>query len=335
MRLQVDVEKWPLKTPFRITGYEWLESAVVVVTLSDAGLSGRGEAAGVYYLHDDVAAMLAQIERVRRRVEAGIDRDTLQRALPAGGARNALDCALWELDAKRAGKPVWQLAGLDAPKPMITAHTVGANPPEVMAAAARTYDEARLIKLKLTGEGADAERVLAVRQARPDVTLIVDANQGFTRESLLNLLPHLVEARVTLIEQPFKTGEEALLDGMRLPIAVGADESAQTLDDIPRLIGRFDVFNIKLDKCGGLTEALSIAREARRQGLKLMVGNMTGTSLAMAPGFVVAQLCQIVDLDGPMFLKSDRHPAVVYHDGAIRCPDDLWGGSAVDGESHQ
>jgi L-Ala-D/L-Glu epimerase / N-acetyl-D-glutamate racemase len=327
LALRLDVEKWPLKAPFHITGHTMLASDVIVVTLEQDGLTGRGEASGVYYFDDDIAAMVERIESVRAIVEAGIDREALQRLLPAGGARNALDCALWDLDAKRSGVPVWRLAGLEAPVAVTTAHTVGANPPDEMVADALAYREANLIKLKLTGEPVDADRVRAVREARPDVILIVDANQGFTRESLLALLPTLTQARVSLIEQPFRVGDERLLDGLSLPIPVGADESAQTERDVGALAGRFDVINIKLDKSGGLTEALAMAREARRYGLELMVGNMSGTSLAMAPGFLIAQLCTIVDLDGPMFLQNDRQPAVVYRDGKIWCPESVWGGT--------
>jgi L-Ala-D/L-Glu epimerase len=334
LNFRVEVEKWPLKAPFHITGHTMLDADVVVVTLGQDGLVGRGEASGVYYLRDDVPAMVRQLEAVRATVEAGIDRESAQRLLPAGGARNALDCALWDLDAKRLDIPAWRLAGLEKPAAVMTAHTVGANPPEVMAAGAVAYSQARLIKLKLTGEAADADRVRAVRDARPDVALVVDANQGFTRESLLALLPVLSQARVTLIEQPFKVGEEAQLDGLDHVISIAADESAQTASDVARLAGRFDVINIKLDKSGGLTEALAMAREAQRYGLEVMVGNMTGTSLAMAPGFLVAQLCQIVDLDGPLFLKSDRTPGVTYRDGAISSPAAVWGGTRADVQSH-
>lgn len=328
LTLAVETEKWPLKAPFRITGYTMLDCEVVVVTLRQDRLSGRGEATGVYYLKDDVAAMVSRIESVRPAIEAGVDRESLQRLLPPGGARNAVDCALWDLDAKRSGRPAWELAGLGEPKPLLTAHTVGADTPEAMAAGARAYREAKLVKLKLTGEPADAERVRAVRAARPDVALAVDANQGFTRASLEALMPTLTQAQVTLIEQPFRIGQEAQLDGLKLPIPIAADESAQSLRDLPGLVGRFAVVNIKLDKCGGLTEALAIAREARRLGLDVMVGNMTGTSLAMAPGFLVGQLCQVVDLDGPLFLRSDRSPAATYANGMITCPPGIWGDAA-------
>ena len=194
-----------------------------------------------------------------------------------------------------------------------------------MAAAAGAHANARAIKLKLTGDPSDADRVRAVRQARPDVWLGVDANQGFTRASLERLMPTLTDTHVALIEQPFPIGQEALLDGFQSPIAIAADESAQDLRDIPGLVGRFNVVKIKLDKCGGLTEGLAMARAARALGLDTMVGNMLGTSLAMAPGFLVGQLCNVVDLDGPVFLKADRAISVDYKNGMISCPDALWG----------
>jgi L-alanine-DL-glutamate epimerase-like enolase superfamily enzyme len=270
--------------------------------------------------------MLVQIEALRAHIEAGITREALQQLLPAGGARNVLDCALWDLEAKRAGKPVWQLAGLSAPKPLLTTYTVGAEDPEVMAERASAYAVARAIKLKLTDDGRNAERVLAVRNARPDVWLMVDANQGFTRESFAKLLPSLVEARVDVVEQPFPVGSEAWLDGLERPIRLAADESVQDRSDLAKMVGRVDVINIKLDKCGGLTEALAIAEEARKLGFDLMVGNMGGSSLAMAPSFVVGQLCDVVDLDGPISLIADYQPSVVYENGTIWCPDTLWGG---------
>ena len=328
LKLHVEVEKWPLKTPFRITGYTMVDLEAVVVTLEQDGFTGRGEAAGVYYLKDDVPAMLDRIESVRAAIETGVDRASLQGLLPAGGARNALDCALWDLDAKRTGRPAWQIAGIESPRPLLTAHTVGADTPAVMAQGARAYEHAKLIKLKLTGEPADADRVRQVRAARPDVDIAVDANQGFTRASLMALMPVLLDARVVLIEQPFKVGMEAELDGLHSPIPIAADESAQTLRDLHSLIGRISVVNIKLDKCGGLTEGLAIAHEARRLGLDVMVGNMTGTSLAMAPGFIVGQLCRFVDLDGPLLLREDRSPAAIYRDGRIWCPENVWGGAS-------
>jgi L-alanine-DL-glutamate epimerase-like enolase superfamily enzyme len=323
--MRVEVEKWPLKKAFCITGHTWMDLNVVVVTLEHRSYKGRGEAAGVYYRKEDAASMVSQIEGIRASIESGLDRESLRRLLPAGGARNAVDCALWDLESKLCGRFAWEMAGLERPQPLLTTFTCGADEPEQMAMAARAYASARAIKLKLTGESIDSDRVRAVRDARADVWLGVDANQGFVRASLEQLMPVLVEMRVALIEQPFPIGQEALLDGLQSPIPIAADESIQSLADIPGLVGRFNVVNIKLDKCGGLTDALTIAQAARQQGLEVMVGNMLGTSLAMAPAFLVGQCCSVVDLDGPVFLKSDRAITVEYSNGTIRCPEELWG----------
>jgi len=326
LKLHAKIEEWPLIKPVRITGYTIESLRVLVVGLEKNGYVGRGEAAGVYYKSDEPATMIRQIESVRAAIEAGITRDVVQGLLPLGGARNALDCALWDLEAKLIGRPAWQIAGLDEPHPLITTFTCGADEPDRMAAMARGFETARAIKLKLTGELSDAARVRAVRAARADVWLGVDANQGFTPASLEKLMPVLVEARVALIEQPFPIGQDALLAGWCSPIPFAADESVQDRSDIPGLAGLYNVVNIKLDKSGGLTEALAMARAARDAGLDVMVGNMIGTSLAMAPAFLVGQLCTIIDLDGPVILKSDRPTTVQYFDGRITCPDALWGG---------
>ena len=330
LRLQATLKSWPIKAPFRITGYTFTAFDALIVELTDEhGHVGCGEAQGVYYHKDTPVTMLKQLETLRTRIEAGITRKELQQLLPAGGARNVLDCALWDLEAKCTGKPVWQLAGLDAPKPLLTTYTLSAEAPQVMAAGATAYATARAIKLKLTDDNLNAERVLAVRKARPDVWLMIDANQGFTRESFARLLPTLVEARVDVIEQPFPVGNEAWLDGLERPIHLAADESVQDRGDLAKMCGRVDVINIKLDKCGGLTEALAIADQARKLGYKLMVGNMGGSSLAMAPSFVVGQLCDVVDLDGPISLLEDYAPSVVYENGTIWCPEALWGNPSL------
>lgn len=328
LKLTVEVQHWPLAAPFRITGYTFVTADVVLVTVESDGLVGRGEASGVYYRNDDVPHMLQQIEAARDLIEAGIDRERLQALLPAGGARNAVDCALWDLEAKRARQPVWKLAGLPEPRPLMTTFTVGANSAAAMAAGARAYAQARAIKLKLTGDAEDAERVAAVRAARPEVWLGVDANQGFTRASLEKLLPVLIDNTVSLIEQPFKIGQDEALKGFESPIPIAADESLQSLAELPAIASLYDMVNIKLDKCGGLTEALAIARAAKDLNLEVMVGNMVGTSLAMAPSFVLGQLCNVVDLDGPLFLKSDRDAHIVYENGLVHAPDAVWGGAA-------
>ncbi len=328
LTLDIAVEKLRLAEPFRISGYVFESQDAVVATLNDGVHSGRGEASGVYYLGDDAAAMVKTIEQHRAAIEAGIDRAGLQQLLPPCGARNALDCALWDLDSRRSGKPVWELAGLPPPKPLVTTFTLGADAPEVMATGARKYAHARALKMKLTGElDLDIARIQAVRDARPHVWLGVDANQGYEIFNLDRLLSALIHADVSLLEQPLKRGAEADLDNYTSPIAIAADESALCLADVPGLVGRFNVVNIKLDKCGGLTEGLAMAHEAKRLGLGVMVGNMVGTSLAMAPGFVLGQLCDIVDLDGPIFLAHDREPSISYDDGLAWCGDNVWGSS--------
>jgi len=327
LQLSIDVQPVELAAPFRISGFVFERQELVVVTLRDGSHRGRGEASGVYYLKDDPQKIVAAIEAQRTRIEQGIDRESLQRLLPPGGARNALDCALWELDAARAGRPVWELAGLRSVNPLVTTFTLGADEPAVMAEGARKHLHARALKLKLTGDlDTDIARVWAVRAARPGAWIGVDANQGYRIDALNSLIPVLVEANVSLLEQPLARGREADLQGYISPVPIAADESVLGLADVPGLVGRFDVVNIKLDKCGGLTEALAMARKAQELGLKVMVGNMVGTSLAMAPGFVVGQLCDIVDLDGPTFLKRDCIPGATYADGKIWCGEDIWGG---------
>lgn len=326
LRLALRIERFPYHQPFRISGHVFTETALLVAELSDGTHRGRGEGAGVYYLGDDAAHMLAEAERVRPAIEAGATRAELQALLPAGGARNALDCAYWELEAKQAGRPVWALAGLAEPRPLLSTLTLGADRPDVMAAAAQRLDPDAPVKVKLTGDlDEDVARVEAIRAARPEAWIGVDANQGYGRETLEALLPVLVANRVAQLEQPLRRGDEASLDGLERPLPFVADESAVTLADTDGLVGRFDVVNIKLDKCGGLTEGLAIAHRARALGLDVMVGNMMGTSLSMAPSYVLGQLCDVVDLDGPTFLAKDRVPGVSYREGRVHCPPGLWG----------
>jgi len=329
-RLSYRVETKHLAAPFRISGFVFETSDVLVAELTDGEFTGRGEAAGVYYLGDDSAHMVTDLEAHHDVIEGCASRDELRELMPIGGARNAIDCALWDLEAKLEGTDVRHLAKLDETKPLITTFTLGADDPDVMAEGARRYADARAIKVKLTGDfELDIARVAAIRAARPDVWLGVDANQGFTRDDLDDLVEELSGHRVSLLEQPLRRGSEADLEGYRSPIPIAADESVLGLDDVPGLVGRFDVINIKLDKCGGLTEALLIADEARRRGLGVMVGNMVGTSLAMAPAFIVGQQCDVVDLDGPTFLREDRTPSCEYRDGTIWCADDVWGSRAA------
>lgn len=327
VRLSLRNEPLALSAPFRISGYVFEAMPATVVTLSAGGIEGRGEAAGVYYLDDTPERMLATLESMRATIEAGLSRSELRKLLPPGGARNALDCALWELEARRRGVPVWKLAGLEETHPLLTTFTIGANEPAAMAQAAVAYAQARAIKLKLTGEvDLDIDRLRAVRAARSDVWIGVDANQGYVPGTLERLLPALADARVSLLEQPCRRGHESELDGVGHDIPIAADESVLSLAEMEGMGDRFDVVNIKLDKCGGLTEGLMMAERAREMGLQVMVGNMAGSSWATAPAFVLGQHCDIVDLDGPTFLREDRSPAVVYSGGYVDCPEAVWGG---------
>jgi len=316
----------PLREPVQIAGHCFADVPLLQASLSDGTFEGRGEAAGVYYLQDSPADMPETLELHRNAIEAGLDRQALRTLLPPGGARNALDCALWELQARQQGCKAWQLAGVPVPKPLRTTYTLGAADPGVMAARALAFADVGAIKLKLTGEAElDVERVRAVRRARPDVWMSVDANQGYTLDTMGGLLPALVECRVELLEQPFARGREQDMRQVDFPLPTAADESCLDLAELECLPGLFDMVNIKLDKCGGLTEGLMMAARARELGLRLMVGNMCGTSLAMAPAFVLGQLCDVVDLDGPLFLAEDCVPGVRYTAGRIFSTAEVWG----------
>jgi L-alanine-DL-glutamate epimerase-like enolase superfamily enzyme len=325
-KLEVRTERWPLHAPIRITGRTFVEAAVICVSVRDGEMEGRGEAAGVYYFAQTTDSMAREIRRVASDlVHPKFGRADLQALLPPGGSRNALDCALWELDARHGGCAVWQLAGLPRPRPLVTTVTLGADEPASIFEAVSQIPWARRIKLKLIGDDADLERVRAARRARPDVWLGVDANQAFTAREFVRLLPSFLEARVELIEQPLAADQDDALRGIRSPIPLVADESVQCARDLARTVGKYQMINIKLDKCGGLTEALSMAHLARKLGLGLMVGNMGGTSLAMSPACLVGQLCDVVDLDGPLLLAGDRTPAVSYQRGEIAGSEQVWG----------
>jgi L-alanine-DL-glutamate epimerase-like enolase superfamily enzyme len=329
--LAYGVEALPLRDPIQIAGHCFVDVPVLSLSLRDGEHVGRGEAAGVYYTQDRPADMPQALEAIRGEIEAGLDRQALRGLLPPGGARNALDCALWELVAKREGRAVWQLAGLSTPRPLRTTFTLGAEEPGSMARRALAFSDAGALKLKLTGEAdLDIERVRAVRQARPDVWMSVDANQGYSLATIEPLLPVLVDCRIELLEQPFARGREQDMRALDCPVVTAADESCLDLKELEQIAELFDVVNVKLDKCGGLTEGLMIAERARQLGLQVMVGNMCGTSLAMAPAFVLGQLCDVVDLDGPLFLARDCTPGVRYAVGRIYCTGEVWGGRSLD-----
>jgi L-Ala-D/L-Glu epimerase len=312
--------------PFRITNYVFEAMPSIIARIAESERVGRGEAAGVYYLGDDQQHMIETVERVRGDIEGGITRDELQYLLPPCGARNALDCAMWELESLIAGTPVWQLAGVPRPKPLVTTFTLPADDPAVLAGKVKRLAFAKAIKLKLDGDAdVDRERIRVVREARPDAWLGVDANQGFVAETLDRLAEAARAFSVSLIEQPLPRGRESELEGWRPAIPVAADESILDLAELRDRARYFDVINIKLDKCGGLTEALKMERAARMFGKQVMVGNMGGSTLAMAPGFVLGQLCDVIDLDGPFGLADDPLAEQIYKDGRIFVPERIWG----------
>lgn len=325
MKLAVDVESWELKSPTVISGYRFTEIETVLVTLTDDGAVGRGEAYGVYYRGETPQSIVRAIEENRSAIEAGIDRGQLRSSMKPGGARNAVDCALWALESHKRGIPVWKLAGLKQAQPILTTRTIWGQSPQKVFDEASTFSGAPIVKLKLLGDGEDSARVEAARKALPKARLCVDVNQGFDRRTLEASMPAFVEARLEMIEQPFPVGKEAWLDGLERPIPIAADESVQSVEDIATLEGRFDMVNIKLDKSGGLSEALEMVKEARRHGFEVMVGCMTSTSLSMAPAFIVGQLADLADLDGPLYLTRDREPSVQYFESHITVPPGVWG----------
>ncbi len=325
-KLTCRLESWPLRQRFTISRGSRSRARVLRVEICEGEFRGRGECVPYARYGETPRSVLGQIRSVKRAIEHHADRRDLEGLLPAGAARNALDCALWDLEAKRRGRPVWQLAGLAPPEPLITAYTLSLDLPERMAAAARKAADRPLLKLKLAGDERDLERVAAVRREAPEARLIVDANEAWSVRTYEMLAPQLAELGVALIEQPFPAEADEVLDSLPRPVPVCADESCHTREDLARLEGRYAFVNIKLDKTGGLTEALALRAAARRAGFGLMVGCMVGTSLAMAPAFLVAQGAAFVDLDGPLLLARDRRPAISF-DGSRMFPPaaSLWG----------
>ena len=326
MRLEIEQVDWEFASTFRISSRSLTHAETVQVRLIDGDHVGRGEAQGVYYLNETAATIIDQIEQCRDVIEAGVSRQTLRDCvLPPGGARNAIDCALWDLESKRTGRRAWENAGLGAVTPLRTAYTLSVASPAEMAEAASEARSYSLLKLKLAGAG-DVERVSAVRQMRPDASIIVDANQAWSEQQLYDFLPEMDRLGVELIEQPLPLGEDDCLLSIVSPVPLCADESCQTRASVAGVLGKYEFVNIKLDKTGGLTEALDLANAACTEGLRLMVGCMSGSSLAMAPSFIVGQLCEYVDLDGPLLARSDIEHAIDYKDDLMGVPSRaLWG----------
>ena len=325
LSLFVRTERWPIAGSFSISRGAKTEAQVVVAELSDGRHKGRGECVPYARYDETVAGVMAALGAIGNKLAFGLDRMALQQAMPAGAARNALDCAFWDLEAKRAARPAYELAGLGAPQPLTTAYTISLGTPATMAEAARVASARKLLKIKLGGTG-DPERIAAVRQAAPHSELIVDANEGWTTENLAANLAACAAAGVTLVEQPLPANADAALASIRRPIPVCADESVHDRAGLTSLVGRYDAVNIKLDKTGGLTEAVAMKREAERLGFGVMVGCMVATSLAMAPAMLVAQGARVVDLDGPLLLAKDRTAGLRY-DGSLVYPatSALWG----------
>ena len=291
----------------------------------DDGYIGRGECEPQDHYGETIESVIEQIESQRKALEEGLSRSDLQAALPAGAARNALDCALWDLEAKKSGTPVWQLAGLDEPRVLTTVYTISLDTPEKMAAQASDYHDWPMLKLKLGG-GNDLDRVRAVRAVTPGVRFIVDANESWTLDELLSFAPILKDLGVDLIEQPLAASQDDLLKGLNIDIPICADESCHSVASLPAIKGLYDFVNIKLDKTGGLTEALRLAEEAKALGFRLMTGCMTGTSLAMAPATLTAAMGEFVDLDGPLLLARDRQPGIKYDKGLMQpVAPEVWG----------
>ena len=321
MKLDVRSEEFPLARAFSISRGSRTVAHVVTVTVEANGVIGTGECVPYARYGESTESVIDLI----RSLSLPLDRNELQGMLPPGAARNAVDCALWDLDAKRAGKRVWELAGLDRPGPLTTAYTLSLEEPSEMARQAALNADRPLLKIKLGGPG-DLERLEAVRTGAPGARIIVDANEGWTTETYERLIPSFLELGIEMVEQPFPVGDDAALERLERPVPVCADESCHDRTSLPHLDGRYDMVNIKLDKTGGLTEALALRDEACKRGFSVMVGCMVGSSLAMAPAVLVAQGAEVTDLDGPLLLAKDRAMPLQYDGSEVYPPESgLWG----------
>ena len=323
--LKVVEERFPVAGAFTISRGSRTEIRVVTVEMTCDGVTGRGECVPYTRYGESVAGVIETVETLSADLAAGLTRLDLQQRLPPGAARNALDCAFWDLEAKRAGRPVWQLAGLAKPEPVETAYTLSLGTPDAMRSAAAENAARPLLKVKL-GSNGDLERIEAVRSGAPGAAIIVDANEGWSLAQYEALAPALVRLGVALVEQPLPAGSDVPLSSVERLLPVCADESCHGLASLAALKGKYDVVNIKLDKTGGLTEALRLRAAALEAGFEIMVGCMLGTSLAMAPAFLLAQGARFVDLDGPLLLADDRKAAIAYRGSMMNAPPAaLWG----------
>jgi len=325
MELSVRIERWPIAGAFAISRGSKTEAVVVVAELSDGTHRGRGESVPYARYGETPDGIVAAIEGLRPALQQGLDCAALQGAMTAGAARNALDCAYWDVNAKQTGRRAYELAGIRAPAPLTTAYTISLSSAAEMAAAAERAAWRPLLKVKLGG-GEDRARIAAVRRAAPRTEIIVDANEGWDADNFEQNLAACADAGVTLIEQPLPEGRDDALARIQRPIPVCADESVHDRASLDALTGKYDAVNIKLDKAGGLTEALALAAEAERRGFTIMVGCMVATSLAMAPAMLVAERARLVDLDGPLLLAKDRADGLRYEGSLIYPPEPaLWG----------
>jgi L-alanine-DL-glutamate epimerase-like enolase superfamily enzyme len=321
----VTPESWPVEGEFIISKGACTTAEIVVVEIAEDGFIGRGECERTDSFEPGYPDVAAAIEAARPAVEAGVECAELQSLMPSGSARNAIDCALWDLAAKRAGSPAWKLAGVEQPEPCLTVLTISLGTPEVMARDAARAADRDILKLKLGGEG-DIERVKAVRAAVPEMRLTVDANEAWTPDMLPRYLDALAPLCIEFVEQPLPIAEGHHLDGLARPIPIAADESVRDLTSLDAVVGRYDIINIKLDKTGGLTEALALAAAGRAAGLEIMLGCNLGTSLAMAPAMLLTNGARMVDLDGPLLLREDRVPGLRFEGSLIHPPEPaLWG----------
>ncbi len=324
--LQARHESWPINGSFTISRGSKTTAEVVIVEAKRGQHCGRGECVPYPRYEETVPGVLAAVEELQPALEGSFTREQLQLLLPAGAARNAVDCALWDLESRESGQPVWRLAGRPAPVPLTTAYTISLGTAEEMGLAAQQNRHRPLLKLKLTGDG-DLERMSAIRQNAPSSALIVDANESWSVDQLESMGARLAELGVALIEQPLPAGADEALESCHHSLPICADESCHTAADMAALASRYDVVNIKLDKTGGLTEALALQASARSCGLGIMIGCMVSTSLSMAPAFVLASDADFVDLDGPLLLKGDREHGLRYDESLIHPPVSLlWGG---------
>jgi L-alanine-DL-glutamate epimerase-like enolase superfamily enzyme len=326
MQFTIEARSWPMREPFAISrSVNHAAETIMVTVLDETGLRGRGEASGVDYYGETPSLMAAQIESVAANLKRGLSRADLSRLLPPGGARAAVDTALWDIEAKRSGRSVFELAGIATPQPLETAFTIGIREIDAYETAARLRADHSLLKVKVSSAQPLAA-IEAVHRGAPNARLIVDPNMAWSIDTLKEIAPRLAALGVVLLEQPITVGDEKYLDGYTCPIPLCADELIQDAADLPKAVGRFSVINIKLDKAGGLTSALQLQNAALRMGFRTMIGCMAGTSLAMAPGLVVGQRCAFVDLDGPLLLAEDWPDGLRYEKGMVQLPSrNFWG----------